>query len=118
MDQQGAKDSGNSVDAIPMSHGRGVFVEWEPILWFVNGKSSLSKDYVSDFIRSDPPGKLLHRWAQSRRGAEYYIDYLTPTDGVDLDPMIETRTTGDSAVTYGRDFIGIEKPRRRWNCER
>lgn len=90
-------------------HGRGIFVEWKPIVWFVKGKSKLSKNFVSDFIKSDAPEKLLHRWEQSTKEAEYYIDYLTPEDGVVLDVMMGTGTTGVSALRYGRDFIGIEK---------
>ena len=90
-------------------HGRGIFVEWKPILWFIKGKSRFHIDYVADFVKSDPPEKLFHPWAQSTREAEYYINYLTPENGVVLDPMLGSGTTGVSALKLGRDFIGIEK---------
>jgi DNA modification methylase len=90
-------------------HGRGIFVEWKPILWFVKGNSRFSIDFVSDYIKSDPPEKILHPWEQSTKEAEYYIDYLTPANGIVLDVMMGSGTTGVSALKLGRDFIGIEK---------
>lgn len=90
-------------------HGRGIFVEWKPILWFVKGTSRYSIDFVADFIKSEPPEKIFHPWEQSVKEAEYYIDYLAPENGVVLDCMMGSGTTGVSALKLGRDFVGIEK---------
>jgi len=48
-------------------HGRGIFVEWKPILWFVKGKKKRSSDFVADFVYSTPPEKIL----PSSMGTEY-----------------------------------------------
>jgi ParB-like chromosome segregation protein Spo0J len=92
-------------------HGRGIFVSWKPIVWFVKGNTVNNDLFVADNIKSQIPeyNKVLHPWEQSTIEAEYYIKYITPVETVILDPMMGTGTTGVSALTLGRDFIGIEK---------
>lgn len=95
-------------------HGRGIFVSWKPIVWFVKGDTVNNDLFVTDNIKSQVPeyNKVLHPWEQSVVEAEYYIQYITPVETVILDPMMGTGTTGVSALKLGRDFIGIEKERK------
>jgi len=92
-------------------HGRGIFVSWKPIVWFVKGNTVNNDLFVADHVKSQIPeyNKVLHPWEQSTIEAEYYIKYITTVETVILDPMMGTGTTGVSALTLGRDFIGIEK---------
>ena len=92
-------------------HGRGVFVEWKPLLWFVKGKRERT-NFVSDFILSEPSGKVYHEWEQSEVESDYYISYLTDVGDVVLDMMMGSGTTGLSACKMHRKFIGIEKDKR------
>ena len=87
-------------------------------MWFINGKGRHSIDYVSDFVKSDQPEKILHPWEQSTRESDYYIDYLTPENGVVLDVMMGSGTTGVSSLSLGRDFIGIEKEKETFEIAR
>jgi DNA modification methylase len=52
---------------------------------------------VADFIKSEPPEKILHPWEQSARESDYYIDYLTPENGMVLDVMMGSGRKGVSA---------------------
>lgn len=92
-------------------HGRGVFVEWKPILWFVKGKRQ-RREFVGDFVFSTQPDKLLHEWEQSEKESDYYISHLTNVGDTILDPMMGSGTTGVSALKCSRDFIGIEIEKR------
>ena len=100
-------------------HGRGIFVEWKPILWFVKGKKKRSSDFVADFVYSTPPEKILHRWEQSTKEAEYYISHLSSSVGeVVLDPMVGTGTTGVASLSCSRNFVGIEKEKSTFDIAR
>ena len=99
-------------------HGRGIFVEWKPILWFVKGKKKRSSDFVADFVYSTPPEKILHRWEQSTKEAEYYISHLSVVGEVVLDPMMGTGTTGVSSLSCSRNFVGIEKEKKTFDIAR
>ena len=92
-------------------HGRGVFVEWKPILWFMKGKRQ-RREFVGDFVFSTQPDKLLHEWEQSEKESDYYISHLTNVGETILDPMMGSGTTGVSALKCNRDFIGIEIAKR------
>ena len=92
-------------------HGRGVFVEWKPILWFVKNNRTRT-EYVADFVLSESSGKIYHEWEQSEVESDYYISHLTNVGGVVLDLMMGSGTTGISACKCNRKFIGIEKDKR------
>jgi len=96
------------------NHSKGVFVQWKPLLFFVKGKSRSETEPVSDCIKGDYPEKALHPWTQDTAETDYYIHHLTPVDGVVLDCMMGTGTTGVSALNCGRKFIGIEIDRERF----
>ena len=99
-------------------HGRGIFVEWKPILWFVKGEKKRSSDFVADFVYSTPPEKILHRWEQSTKEAEYYISHLSVVGEVVLDPMMGTGTTGVASLSCSRNFVGIEKEKSTFDIAR
>ena len=88
-------------------HGRGIFVEYKPILWFVKGKRERT-DFVADFIQSEPSGKIYHQWEQSEVESDYYISHLTGVGDTVVDFMMGSGTTGLSAYKLNRKFIGIE----------
>ena len=88
-------------------HGRGIFVEYKPILWFVKGKRERT-DFVADFIQSEPSGKVYHEWEQSEVESDYYISHLTNVGDIVVDFMMGSGTTGISAGKMNRKFIGFE----------
>lgn len=92
-------------------HGRGIFVEWKPIVWFVKGDRKRD-EFVADFVYSERTEKMFHEWEQSIKEAEYYITHLSNVGDTILDATLGSGTTGVAAVTCSRNFIGIEKDKR------
>tara|TARA_B100000809_G_C15062040_1_gene502717 strand:- start:28 stop:1329 length:1302 start_codon:yes stop_codon:yes gene_type:complete len=92
-------------------HGRGIFVEWKPVLWFVKGDRKRD-EFVADFIFSEDSGKVYHDWEQSLVEADYYISHLSNGGDTILDLMMGGGTTGVSSIRCNRRFIGIEKDKR------
>lgn len=95
---------------------RNVIIKWKPLLWFIKGEE-LSQtsplialnNYLDDFIESKPPEKILHPWEQSTVEAEHVMKKLTLENQIVLDPMMGSGTTGITALSLKRKFIGIEK---------
>jgi DNA modification methylase len=90
-------------------HHRGVSIKWKPLLWFVKGEKRNAVDFMSDYIESRTPEKVLHEWEQSTAEAEHVISRLTVENQVVFDPMFGSGTTGAAAVNLNRKFIGFEK---------
>ena len=97
--------------------GRGIFISWKPILWWVKGNRKRSS-FVADHMKSKNPEKILHRWEQSSVEAEYYIKYLTDIGDVVCDPMAGTGTTAVASLTCGRKFVGYEIERSTYDIAR
>lgn len=95
--------SGNSA-RLP---GKWVYVEWKPILWFVK-EGRKDKEYVSDLFKSSIPNKERHVWAQDESEAAYYIEHLTPVNGLVVDPFLGSGTTLIAAASLAR---------RAWGCD-
>jgi ParB-like chromosome segregation protein Spo0J len=97
-------------------HYTRIVVGGKRLLWFTKG-DKISETapcvyegtYIHDFVKSTPPDKTLHEWAQSPKEAEYYISKLVPHNiGLVLDPFMGSATTGIAALRQGRLFTGIE----------
>jgi 16S rRNA G966 N2-methylase RsmD len=97
-------------------HDSRIVVGGKRLLWFTKGDkiSEIAPciyegTYIHDFIKSTPPDKTLHEWAQSSKEAEYYISKFVPHNiGLILDPFMGSATTGIAALRQGRLFTGIE----------
>ncbi len=88
--------------------GKGVLVEWKPLLWFVKTGRLEDKEYIRDFIVSQEPEKKVHAWEQSHVEAEYCIEHMTrPGDKV-FDPFCGSGTTLFAAQKLGRKPFGID----------
>ena len=85
-----------------------VIVDWKPLLWFVKGKKLATPYFIYDSIKSGPPDKTLHEWAQSTKEAEYIINFLTLEGQTVLDPFCGAGTTALAALNLNRRFIGID----------
>lgn len=96
------------------NYRRGIFVKWKPLVFFIKGETRIETDLVSDSIKSNYPDKTYHRWAQDTTESDYFVHHLTPIDGIVLDCMMGTGTTGISAAKCGRKFIGIEIDKERF----
>jgi site-specific DNA-methyltransferase (adenine-specific) len=95
-------------------HGNKVLVAHKDILYYYKGeKLNPDTQYISDVVKSSPPDKSLHEWAQSPVEAEHCMHALPPfnkENQVILDPFMGSGTTGIAALNTGRKlFIGIEK---------
>jgi DNA modification methylase len=80
--------------------------DWEYIYWFskskhhyFNSKLNASHTSIFDFAsESGFPSQMLN----------IFIESCCPKDGVVLDPLCSTATTGEEALRLKRNFIGIE----------
>lgn len=85
---------------------RKVCQMWKPILWFVKG--SYGGDWVTDFIVSGLPEKHLDDWQQPKMLSDKLVEYFSKPNDLILDPMMGVGTTGISAISLGRRFVGCE----------
>lgn len=89
--------------------GKGVFVKWKPLLWFVKDTRRDPSVAVDDLFRSNPPERdSHHEWQQDTSEAEYYIRLLTEPGDLVADPFVGGGTTLVAALKLGR---------RGWGCD-
>jgi transcriptional regulator with XRE-family HTH domain len=100
-----------------MMYQKGITVGWKPILWFVKGDRRFD-EFVSDWIESVRPDKILHDWEQDLTEAAYYIEHLTRGGELVLDPFVGSGTTLVAALGLTRKAIGIEVDADRANVAR
>jgi 16S rRNA G966 N2-methylase RsmD len=86
-----------------------ISVKWKPLLWHIQGEAKFdTTQFISDFIDSSRPDKVLDDWEQSISEARHLIDRLTLENQTILDLMMGMGTTGIAALQLHRKFIGIE----------
>ena len=90
----------------------GILVMWKPILWFVKGSFPRSAGYLGDMVHlndCDGMKKQYHRWQQSLRWAEYFLENLyVNNDIIVLDPFLGSGTTAIACERLNRRWVGIE----------
>jgi DNA modification methylase len=91
--------------------GNLIDVGWKPLTWFVKGKKTSISSQICDLIKSEPPDKTTHPWAQSPVEAEYVVGRLTVENQTVVDPFMGDGTFGIAALKLKRQFFGIEKDR-------
>jgi DNA modification methylase len=62
-----------------------------------------------NFFPTPPVGYLKHPACFPEKLAEMWVQYISPPDGVVLDPFSGSGTTGVAALRHGRKYIGIDK---------
>jgi 16S rRNA G966 N2-methylase RsmD len=98
----GVHDGGNNI-----MNKLGVRCGWKPLLWFVKGTRGDVQNVIGDVV-SGGQEKSDHEWQQSVAEAKYYIEQLTPVDGLVVDFFAGSGTTAIAAEACGRKWIGFE----------
>lgn len=86
----------------------GIRVKWKPMLWFVNGGNRFDTSAVVEDLIVSSKEKTAHPWQQSVTEARYYIEKLTPVNGLVVDPFCGGGTTAVAAKQAGRKWITCE----------
>jgi transposase-like protein len=84
----------------------GVIENWKPMLWFVRGTRADKHTFVESVFGARE--KDTHPWQQSESEAEYFINALSPPDGMVVDFFAGGGTTIVAAERLGRNVIGYE----------
>lgn len=100
----------------------GIKVKWKPMLWFVKGKFRRDREtWVDDLVESQQE-KDHHLWQQSVSEASYYIERLTVSGELVVDPFCGGATTAVAAKLLNRqwwtadiDATAVRKGRKRIN---
>jgi predicted methyltransferase len=86
----------------------GIRVKWKPMLWFVNGGNRFDTSAVVEDLIVSTKEKSAHPWQQSVVEARYYIEKLTPSGGLVVDPFCGGGTTAVAAKLSGHKWITCE----------
>ncbi len=85
----------------------GIRAAWKPILWFVKETRDNKEDIVIDVV-SGGQEKDDHEWQQAESEAAYWIEHLTPKDGIVCDPFLGSGTTAIAANLLKRKWTAFE----------
>lgn len=85
----------------------GIKNQWKPMLWFVKDSRGDKLTFVDDAV-SGGIEKSHHPWQQAESEAAYFIERLTATDGLVVDPFAGGGTTCVAAEKLGRRWIAYE----------
>jgi len=97
----------NSLGTVARYHPRQMMMGWKPCLWFSRGVAN-QHSYVFDTISGKRIDRINHEWEQPLELFEYYINKLTETNDLILDPFLGSGTTAYCAKKLNRKCIGIE----------
>lgn len=100
-------------DEFPRKDNKRFRVDWEPIYHFAKSKASFFNEgstyrnsSVLESVYIKP--KSRHESGFPKEIIQVAIDSTCPIDGTILDPLCDSAITGQMALNWGRDFIGIE----------
>ena len=86
---------------------RRLFSGWKALLWLVKDRGPKTPSWVRDMIQSERD-KAHHAWGQGETEARYYIEHLTTTNELVVDPFCGGGTTAAAALALKR---------RAWTCD-
>jgi SAM-dependent methyltransferase len=85
----------------------GIRAGWKPLVWFVKGSRSDIQNILIDTV-SGGKEKDQHEWQQAEAEAAYYIEKLTPENGLVVDFFAGGGTTCAVAEKLRRRWIAFE----------
>jgi SAM-dependent methyltransferase len=85
----------------------GIRAGWKPLVWFVKGSRSDIQNILIDTV-SGGKEKDQHDWQQAEAEAAYYIEKLTPENGLVVDFFAGGGTTCAVAEKLRRRWIAFE----------
>ncbi len=87
-----------------------IWVKWKPILVFTKKPRSarLTEDWVMDSIRGAGEDKRYHEWGQDVQEATYWIEKLTPLNGLVVDPFCGGGTIPLASKITGRRWLASD----------
>jgi len=87
-----------------------IWVRWKPILVFTKRPATerLTDSWVQDSIRGAGEDKRYHQWGQDVREAAYWIEVLTPSNGLVVDPLCGGGTIPVASKVTGRRWLATE----------
>lgn len=78
------------------------------LLVFTNGAYKPRRWLRDTMVSTTRADKSLHPWQQGLEAPRYWIDVLSPPDGLVLDPCVGSGTFGVAALMAGRRFLGVD----------
>ena len=88
-----------------------LFEDWRTIIVYKKSGKTVSRRWVSDFIRNTKE-KGLHEWQQGQDAPMQYIDAYTEPLDIVLDPFVGSGTVPVVCKKLGRQYIAFDKDER------
>jgi len=86
---------------------RQMWAAWKPMLWFVKS-GQVEKQWTFDFFTPSKADKRFHGWGQPADHAIYYIDRLSRSGSIIVDPFAGGGTVSAVCKMLGRHYLGFE----------
>lgn len=81
---------------------------WKPVIAFVKPPLNPWWSAFEDVVAAGKRDKSLHPWQQNEHEAAFFIEHLSPPNGLVVDPCLGSGTTAVAAARLGRRFIGCD----------
>jgi DNA modification methylase len=91
----------------------GVIEAFKPMLWFVKGTRSDKQTFIESAVTGTRE-KDHHEWQQAESEAAYFIERLSPRNGLVVDFFAGGGTTIVAAHRLNRSAIGYELNEKHW----